>query len=327
MQRMLLTAVCGLFALLAPFPAAAQEPLESCPVVVENTHLETDCLGPMVVGASDVVINLGGHQVLCEGSGSGIVIVQRSNVHVTNGHVHSCTFGLVVRGSSHEFTNLHVDGNTVGADVFASETTFQANTFSNNEQIGLTVGGRGNLISAGMVFANNNLALALHQGSSTVVSSTFLDNNHGVDLQSGAHAVLSSHFERHSTAIIVSNRVTSSIVQGNTITETFFDGLGSAAISVGTGGHNTIKANQIYDNAVPAIELLGSPGNTIVENHVFRNAGGGVVVRLGSTGNYIAQNTARDNVPFDIEDDNPNCDANVYENNNFATTNQPVCVH
>jgi len=64
-----------------------------------------------------------------------------------------------------------------------------------------------------------------------------------------------------------------------------------------------------------------STNNTIKSNTVKGNGRSGIAVFVTSTANLIVSNTAQEN-GLDLEDQNLNCDANVWRHNNFTTANQ-----
>jgi parallel beta-helix repeat protein len=65
-----------------------------------------------------------------------------------------------------------------------------------------------------------------------------------------------------------------------------------------------------------------SRDNKIEENKVKNNSGVGIYIRPGITGNEVGENTALGNAFLDLQDDNPNCDDNEWEDNRFDTANQ-----
>ena len=67
--------------------------------------------------------------------------------------------------------------------------------------------------------------------------------------------------------------------------------------------------------------------NTIRDNVCGGNASLGIAVEGGSSRNRVTGNSAYGNARFDAGDinDDPPCDTNVWEDNDFGTVNQP-CV-
>jgi len=88
-----------------------------------------------------------------------------------------------------------------------------------------------------------------------------------------------------------------------------------------------IVTSNTANGGINGIALIGS-NNEVHANTTDNNIGlNGIWAPLGSTGNNITGNTSFNNAPFDMDDDNPNCDSNKWEGNRFNTTNQPSCVH
>lgn len=115
--------------------------------------------------------------------------------------------------------------------------------------------------------------------------------------------------------LITSTKASASIITGNQ----------SVGVVLGDGANNnTIQSSQILGNIVQGV-LIEGDNNTVRSNTVNEN-GRGITLDLGATANIIMSNTAKNNVVFDLQDDNPNCDANVWQNNNFNTANQPQCI-
>jgi parallel beta-helix repeat protein len=83
------------------------------------------------------------------------------------------------------------------------------------------------------------------------------------------------------------------------------------------------------------LQIGGANDNTVENNLVAQNADNGIVIRNGSMRNTVRNNTAVQNslLPiagpnfgptFDLLDNNPNCDANVWLDNRFGTA-FPAC--
>jgi len=96
------------------------------------------------------------------------------------------------------------------------------------------------------------------------------------------------------------------------------------------GSSNTIVANTANDNFGGIFVFSGSKNqiyaNTTNHNNSANGGGSGLSIALGATGNTITGNTSFDNVPWDMEDDNPNCDSNKWKGNHFGTSNES-CIH
>ena len=137
-------------------------------------------------------------------------------------------------------------------------------------------------------------------------------------------------------------------LSGVKITNVTAAGNGGGGISVFSGveAHGAqISHVSVTDNGLIGLELLGADhvvkdvradangegirldapgGNNTIEKcsaHVNNGppTGTGIKVENGNTGNVIQKNTALFNDGPDLEDDNPNCDANVWRKNVFLT--------
>jgi hypothetical protein len=308
--------------------APAQTVPDACPIVIENTTLKADCTGPMIIAGDDLNVNLGTHRVICpDRATSGIVVYQRLRVHVENGHVHGCSVGIDVRNaqaapSSHKFMNLHVDDNEIGISMFlAGDNEIVSSTVVGNKVAGVHLfQSDGTRIDSGTLVANPvNIDMVQTSGteigSSTIgpgVVGIRMKADHGASIH-GNSIVGNSQF-----GISFSLSAHLNVVQGNEIAH---NGKGIRGLS---SQANFVIGNTIHDNAQEGI-LIGLQFDArwqVHGNHVIRN-GTGIRVEAGSLANTIEFNTARENAVFDLADDNPNCDANVWRNNNHDTENQP----
>ena len=327
MQVLALSA--ALLAVLAmPTAAGAQSPPQQCPVVVSNTTLETDCLGPMNVVADDVNVNLNGHQVVCASNlvQDGINIFGRSKVRIRNGHIHNCLRGInAVGGGEHQFTSLHVDGNSIGAFLEQSHGNyFAASRFVDNTEraIRLQLSDR-TLIDAGMEFVGQPVHVWVLGNENVIRSSRF----------SGSVAEAIRIFSPFADNRVSGNRITGAtsgpgvavggsrnVVIGNEI-DANHRGI-QIETPHGLGG-NRIEANTVTGSRTEGITLdpLGRD-NEVLRNRVSGNAIGIRAQASALAGNRFLENTARGN-GMDLQDDNPNCGANIWLNNNNVTQNQP----
>lgn len=131
-------------------------------------------------------------------------------------------------------------------------------------------------------------------------------------------------------------------ILGNQVTGNGLDGI---TLSVRASG-NTVRFNQVSGNGYHrqtarrgnaiGIQIGGANDNVVEYNHVTRNADNGVVIRNGSQRNTVRFNNVVGNTvfppasntfgpTFDILDNNPACDANVWRGNQFQTA-FPACV-
>jgi hypothetical protein len=85
--------------------------------------------------------------------------------------------------------------------------------------------------------------------------------------------------------------------------------------------------NTADNNAGSGIVLdSNTTGNQVHANTTNTNGFDGIRVAVGSTNNVLTANSAEFNLVFDLEDNNPNCDDNVWEGNEFNTANPSSCI-
>ena len=71
--------------------------------------------------------------------------------------------------------------------------------------------------------------------------------------------------------------------------------------------------------------IADGAGNTVTQSAASANASRGIAIEQGSGANVIKQNLALGN-SLDLDDENPDCDANIWTDDVFATRSQS-CIH
>jgi Right handed beta helix region len=292
-------------------PSSAQTPPPCPTLVASNTTLTSDCVGPIVVVASGVELNLGGNTVFCLGGGlPGIDITDQSAVRVTNGTVTNCGAGiLVTRGAGHIFdTNLNLISNSVGIGFLSTNGSHLRS---------ITI--KAFCVGVGMIGSSLNML-----DSMTISGPPSCDARippTGVVFGSSPSTVC--HFVRNcpvglpTTLNSTNNVITSSAISDNA---------GGGVLVALSSDSNTIQSSTLNNNGT-GVEI-GSNSNVVHANTVDMNSNVGIHVDAGATGNSITSNEALNNIGFDLEDDNfiPPCDSNIWAQNRFTTANQS-CIH
>ena len=279
-----------------------------CGIVTTNTNLSGDCLGPLVVAASGITVNLGGHAVTCGSvpnppAGSpGIEILDQTNDHVTNGEVENCFEGIKIDlGGGHELSNLNVHNHGFAGIVLQTSSNNDIrNTISSaNTTYGVTldVGAVFNKLDHLQIEENDTGILIGVRAPNNVVTSSFLLRNASFGI-----VIAGSN-----NTIDLSTKVSQSAVG---IQVLFSDG-------------NTIRATSSSQNDVYGIQLELAENTTIQSSDASNNGDVGIKVDARATSNRIMSNKAFGNGSFDLEDDNLNCDDNTWKSNQFGTANQP----
>jgi parallel beta-helix repeat protein len=336
-------------AVLVPVTAiTARAAVLSCGATIsQSTVLEND-VGPctnggITIAADNVTLDLNGHRVsgtTNSGDGFGIFLFRRTGVVVRNGTVTDFDGGVVIEGGA---------GNTVEGILAANNISYETvvpraragdgiailssqnnqilrNTTVNNgpySGIGLyserddahprqTTGtSLGNVLQFNEVYDNI-------QGRSpnTIVN----NDNIGIRLEPGSSG----------------NFILDNEVAGN--------GLDGITMFV-RSSFNVIRGNEVANNGWHrqtarrgngiGMQIGGANDNLVENNRVTNNADNGIAVRNGSVRNTIRNNIAVNNATtpvvspnfgpaFDLLDNNPDCDANVWRDNLYNTA-FPAC--
>ena len=299
----------------APSPSRPEADLvvapPPCGIVTTNTNLSGDCTGPLVVGASGITVNLGGHAVTCgpvpnpiDGL-AGIGIFGQTNDHVTNGEVKNCELGIqIISGGSHELSNLNVHNNgRIGIEFDAGSNNAVRNTISSFNGSGFP--GIGVAVSQS---AFNKLdQLQIEQNAFGIILAGGADNN----------VVTSSFLLRNGVAGILIAGSNNTIDQSTKVTQSV------VGILVHSSTGNTIRATSSSQNAYGIDLGPGVTNTTIQSSDASNNSRVGIWLGIGATSNLIMSNKAFGNGFLDLEDDNLDCDANTWKSNQFSTANQP----
>src|SRR5919109_1341681 len=125
MRKLVVALLLSTVAVAAHATAASAQAPPPCGDVTRTTTLTSDCTGPLVVGASGITVNLGGHTIRCgspfEGpldvylATVGVVIADKANTILRNGQVVRCGTGVRISGGGgHTVIAVNADGNGCG---------------------------------------------------------------------------------------------------------------------------------------------------------------------------------------------------------------------
>jgi parallel beta-helix repeat protein len=285
--------------LLSPEPAQADQETKiyQCPFVISvpgEYLLKNDVICPVgtafTITASDVHFDLGGHTI--DGGpnftgGVGIAVLGATNVHINNGTVeHFMAF------NADGILLIDAGGNHL--DDLTLTENFDGLGFSH---------ANGNRIESSDLSSNSRWGAEVSLSDANEFQGNTANGN-----GYAGYALSAAH----------DNLISSGKIVGNTIV-----GVGLGVL--GVANRNVVSSNEISDNG-DGIEVLQGAGNLVESNQVLENSTRGIVVFPGASSHVIESNTARGNGLFDLEDDNPNCDSNVWQHNNFETANQPSCI-
>ena len=309
-------------AVAAPKPTACTSSIASCGCTITQTGTFTvvddldasqgltkggNCLE---VGAEHVILDLQGHAIIGNGTGTGIVILS-SAANTTVQGTDATESGQAIINSWG--VGLEVDANNVVIELFRQIGGNNFNPTGN--------AGDGVLLqnASGVTVANFNASF---------------NGGTGVDVQGGGNnRILNCDAIKNTTAGII---LASSNV--NTVS--------NCTITANTGYGvwlNTANQNQIFTSALNGngkIGVLvgchkegkcngnkGSDLNHISSSGANGNSGAGITVEEGSSNNQITNmSSAGNGGTSDLIDNNPGCDGDLWFNNAFGDASQS-CIH
>jgi parallel beta-helix repeat protein len=316
--------IAGVAAAIVPGVGAASV---ACGAVITRDTKLTQDVGPctsggLVVRGDGVTLDLNGHRVFgstAAGDGVGIAIVESTRSAVTRGTVSNFDAGLaIVRGSANRIEKVKAIANIGEPSLTA---------FGDGIVIDSSIS---NVVTRNEIRSNGPFSgISVIGGTSTAnkISKNVVQNND----------VPTNGTENNDVGIRLEAGTSATTLRENVVA---FNGLDGVAIFQGSLRNvltdNTVKGNGFHDKPHrkgDGIRVFGGAGpdeNTLRGNRASANAGNGIVLALGATGNILRRNTASQNGflepgASDLADLNPACDGNAWSRNAFDTHNQ-ACI-
>jgi parallel beta-helix repeat protein len=263
----------GLAAASAPAAGVAQELPPPCGTVMADTTLAADCLAPLTVGADDVAVDLGGHQVLCVGPGTGVEVPDRRGVRVQNGQVNNCSLAVVLSGGGgHALKHLRItSGPGAGVVIDDSDGNLVRHVrILGVRGFGLRVSGRDNQLQANElagIVAQGGTGIVLLSGATgtQVLLNDLHDNAVGIQVGGSRNVVEANEASQNQVGINVDG--SANVVQANVA-----EGNGLAGIAVGADGtRNRVQDNEASGSGL--YDLADFPPGPCRHNRWRNNAG------------------------------------------------------
>jgi parallel beta-helix repeat protein len=147
----------------------------ACGTVNSNTTLSSDCAAPLIVGASGITVDLGGHSVLCSGAPGeiGIDVGSSSDVAVRNGSVSGCDEGVLADGGdANQYRGLSLTNNNVGLEIShsASSTIMRNEVVNNSIFTGVLLFETSGSVVQRNTVSNSGIGIFDNGGTSNVIS-------------------------------------------------------------------------------------------------------------------------------------------------------------
>jgi nitrous oxidase accessory protein NosD len=186
----------------------------ACGTVNSSTTLSSDCAAPLIVGASGITVDLGGHAVLCSGAPgeTGIDVGDRSNVLIRNGSVNGCEEGVLADGGdSNQYRGLTLTNNTVGLEIsHSASSAIRRNTVTNNSDFAgvLLFETTGSVVQRNTV-SNSGFGIFDNGGTSSVISRNTTSSgrgpaNVGILIEAQSDIVMRNTIFGNGTGLLVS---------------------------------------------------------------------------------------------------------------------------
>lgn len=327
-------------------PAREPTPVVCGQVIVESTKLAND-VGPcpadgIIIGRDNIRLDLNGHRVFGTPRGPvepppdrgvGIRLPDRVGVEITSsqegGTVTDFDAGISIEGGGRNAVYKVTTLNNVGSGCGDYGDGIVVSASSDNDIYNNVVVGNGpfsgiSMLSAFVGFDPVTGVPIFQRAEDNIVKTNLIDLNNRENFCAG-------RARSEDDGVRIEPRSINNVVKQNTITRNGLDGVGVFINSP----DNVVRENFIEDNGTQVgipphtrggdgIHVFRGANRTdVFANDVYNNARDGIHIDERAFQNDIYNNKTGANDRFDLDDDNPNCDANVWQNNFFVTFNQP----
>jgi len=272
---------------------ASADPL----TLTADTILTEDHAGSIIVGTDGITLDCAGHSITGPGSGTGVLLQNRTGVTVKNCHVSNFDNGIGVERSPNN--------------------TIENNDVSDNHNRGINVNDGSHETQLVDNTANRNIHgifVSKNSNRNKIVGNTFNENS-GSGLM-----ILRSHY----------NEITDNTASDNGSNGILLFAFPTRGLGLGSN-NNIIRRNTANGNVRAGIKLWDSNDNIVEANTANGNGVGdddvgsfgngiGFALSFDSSGNLITENWACGNTNEDGQDISTGT-GNTWENNHFSDEN------
>ena len=278
-------------------------------VITHDTVLTAD-VGPcpgtgIIIGASNITLDLGGHTVFGAPSNAAAGILVEAPFSTTPSPA-----GVRLRNGT-------VTGFRLGVSIVRSvDNTVERLLVAGNLCHGIELLGTG---SGGPFPATRNLV------RDNVVQGNGCSGVHLLQNASGNVVERNNIVGNAGAGVFLEQLGPNNTPRNNTIRQNVIRGNGGNGITE-MGFFNSFTGNVITANALDGIRIgggLGAGGSVVQANQILGNGGNGVLIQAPRFDNQVLGNTATGNAVFDLADENFECQGNTWAGNTFGTRNQP----
>jgi len=329
-------------------PASAQTlPPLACGDTIFVSRTLTADLGPcpnfgIKLGADNITLDLGGHRIFGTPAfydNAGVYVLGRKGTTVLNGTVTDFDAGVVVEGGAanvvrgiYAHDNIGVQNTrTNGGNTFYGDGIAVMSS-TNNRIVQNKVVNNGPFSGIGVYSENDSDHLRATTG---VSSGNLIDQNYVSDNVVTRSAVV-NFASTEADGIRLEPGSIGNTVSNNQVANNGLDGIAAFARST----DNVITSNKVFGNGRrtsarrgDGIRVFATADRTVVRNNLVRDNGANGIV-VGSKSNTIETNRAYNNAllpplsgtvvnAWDLNDQNVDCDADVWSGNVYHTTRLP----
>lgn len=268
--------------LLAPPASAAPVAVACGDTVTGEAYLAADltCAGDGLTLVGDVTLDLAGHTLAGDGSGTALLLSLDATQTVSGGHVEGWATGVAVDLST------QVPGESENGEYVLTDVVLAENQTAVDLGVDSLLSGHTATFSfSGATFERNALAIGgLWGGVAEVTGSRFVDNGTVVRIDNAGASIRDSHLEGN--GVVVARLLESSV----TIARSTLRDNGVVA-----EGGEVFSAIELIRNDIRGSDLVVGPGDALVWVVDNRVTGNDVALDLGASYGEVSGNTFRGN--------------------------------
>jgi parallel beta-helix repeat protein len=243
-----------------------------------------------------------------------------------NGHTLSCTVnpptfgigtGIKLDGHSATLEDGNIVGCRIAVDVGGGGKHLVTHMDVRGAYVPYSISSNGNRVLA-------NAALGGDEAFAITGHRNLIARNHSLDADGNGFLIVGSKnrlFRNTSHDSVCSGFSVSGPMNRLHQNEAVGVRLPNCAAIEASGGKNVLIANEASESAGHGFHLYLNGSNRLLRNVADFNAGTGILVTSTSTGNTLVRNSAIANGTYDLGDENPDCDDNLWQANEFETRN------
>lgn len=276
----LVIAMLGISSVAVALP---QPPSLACGDRIQTSIKLTHDLGPCpadgihIVAANPVTLDLNGHKIIGQGSGTGVSMFGDSIIVKGPGRIVNFGVGINLDHGTDDVMIYDLDlvRNVKGINLDANRVRILDNTIDGRDRgkTGIGISGPGHYVYRNIIRNHSDFGLLLRSADPVVSQNVITENHVGIHFESeGLHTIRGNMVFRNETNGIEAE-ITDPGSCGN-IEDNFLRANGGNGLLV-TGDYRfqacTVLDNVVEDNRLNGISIAGGTGNTVIGNRASHN--------------------------------------------------------